>query len=103
MRYFSSSVPPSTSLASPLIVAEILLSADVFKVSNKAAIELGRGSGGGEPPAEGLRPVVGGRCDTQSWTRRDTFGFCRRLLVFLEEGLVVITIVGVLEYGVDGR
>lgn len=77
----------------------MLLKADVFKFSRSAARELDRGSGGGEPPPpEARRPlVVGGRCETQSWTSRDTLGFCRRLLVFLEEGLVVIIMVGVEE------
>jgi len=80
------------------MVADILLSADVFRFKSKAARELARGSGGGEPPPDPRRPlVVGGRCDTQSWTRRDTFGFWSRLVVFLEEGLVVIIIVGVEE------
>jgi len=78
-----------------LIVAEILLKAEVFKFSNRAAKEFERGWGGGEPPADPRRSlVVGGRCDTQSWTKRETFGFERRLLVFLEEGLVVIIMVG---------
>jgi hypothetical protein len=38
--------------------------------------------------------VVGGRCETQSWTRRETLGFETRLSVFLEEGFVVIIMVG---------
>jgi hypothetical protein len=37
---------------------------------------------------------AGGREDTQSWTRRLTLGFEMRLMVFFEEGLVVMTIVG---------
>jgi len=76
----------------------MLLKADVFRLSSSAAKEFDRASGGGELPPEGRRPLeVGGRWDTQSWTRRETLGFWRRLSVFLEEGLVVIIIVGVLE------
>jgi hypothetical protein len=86
----------------PLIVAEILLSALVFKLSKRVARLERLASGGGDPVrafsvvvAEPLRAVVvGGRCDTQSWTRRETLGFWTRLRVFFEEGLVVIIIVG---------
>jgi len=47
--------------------------------------------------------VVGGRCDAQSWTSNETCGFDMRFRVFLEEGLVVIIIVGAEEYGEVGR
>ena len=43
------------------------------------------------------------REDTQSWTRMLTCGFWMRLRVFLEEGFVVIIIVGEEANGVDGR
>ena len=33
---------------------------------------------------------VGGRAETQSWTRRLTLGFWRRLIVFLDDGFEVI-------------
>jgi hypothetical protein len=71
----------------------------VFKFSSKAASEDRDASGGGEPArspaaAEPRRLVVGGRCETQSWTRSETCGFDTRLSVFLEEGFVVIIIVG---------
>ncbi len=65
-------------------------------------------SGGGEP----LRPlalsafasvVTEGRWDTQSCTRRETFGLERRLWVLREEGLVVIMMTGEVVYGVAGR
>jgi len=36
----------------------------------------------------------GGREETQSCTRRDTFGLLRRLRVFLEVGFVVMMILG---------
>ena len=71
----------------------------MFKFNNSAARDDLEASGGGEPArspaaAEPLRLVVGGRWETQSWTRSDTCGFEIRLRVFLEEGLVVIIIVG---------
>jgi hypothetical protein len=37
---------------------------------------------------------AGGREETQSWTRRLTLGFEMRLVVFFEEGLVVMMMVG---------
>ena len=49
------------------------------------------------------RAVVGGRCETQSWTSRETCGLEIRFSVFLEEGLVVMIIVGEAEYGEEGR
>lgn len=39
----------------------------------------------------------------QSWTSSDTFGLTSRLLVFLDAGLVVMTMTGRDEYGDDGR
>ncbi len=85
---------------------------------------LDRCSGPGEPP-EARRPWVGGRWDTpntrhqyelaglfghfgdwgiiQSCTRRETFGLARRLLVFLDDGFVVMMMAGADEYGDDGR
>lgn len=90
-------MPLSTSLASPLIVTDILLNADVLRLRSKAAREEREASGGGEPFRSAVEPrrfVVGGRWDTQSWTRRETWGLEIRLRVFLEEGLVVIIIVG---------
>lgn len=55
---------------------------------------------------EGERPGwlrVGGRWDTQSWTRRETSGLSVRLRVLREDGGVVMMIVGPGEYGVEGR
>ena len=46
---------------------------------------------------------VGGRCETQSWTRRDTRGLFIRFVVFLDEGLVVIMMTGLGLKGVEGR
>lgn len=69
----------------------------MFKFSSKAAREDRDASGGGEPVREVVEPrraVVGGRCDTQSWTSRETCGLEIRFRVFLEEGFVVIIIVG---------
>lgn len=68
----------------------------MFRFSSRAARDEREASGGGEPvrSVEPRRLVVGGRCETQSWTRRETLGFETRLSVFLEEGFVVIIIVG---------
>ena len=46
---------------------------------------------------------MGGRCDTQSWTRRETRGLLMRLRVFLDDGFVVMMITGLGAKGVDGR
>jgi hypothetical protein len=83
------------------MVAEMLLMALVLRFRRREASEEREASGGGEPvrslteePRRAELLVVGGRCDTQSWTRRETLGLETRLRVFFEEGLVVITIVG---------
>lgn len=61
------------------------------------------------PSGEMLRELVGGRCETQSWTRRETEGLERRLMVFFEDGFVVMMIIGPWgsmlpdEKGVEGR
>lgn len=49
----------------------------------------------------GLR--VGGRWETQSWTRRETRGLFKRLSVFFEVGFVVMMITGDGLKGVKGR
>lgn len=87
-------------MASPLIVADMLLNALVFRFNSNVAREDREASGGGDPdrsPADIRRLVVGGRWDTQSCTRSETCGFDIRLRVFLEEGFVVIIIVGEFE------
>ncbi len=38
--------------------------------------------------------MLGGRVETQSWTRRLTLGFWRRLVVFLDEGFEVMMMKG---------
>jgi hypothetical protein len=56
------------------------------------------------PPDRRREVVVGGRWETQSCTRSETWGFVRRLAIFLEAGLVVITMTGSEgEYGEEGR
>lgn len=47
--------------------------------------------------------MVGGRCDTQSCTRSETLGFEIKFCVFLEDGLVVIIMVGFELYGEEGK
>lgn len=46
------------------------------------------------PGLERRREWVGGRWETQSWTKRETCGLERRLDIFLEAGLVVMMIKG---------
>jgi len=81
----------------------MLLKALVFRFSSSAAREDREASGGGEPVRsfEMVEPrraeEVGGRCETQSWTSSDTCGFDIKLIVFLEEGFVVIIMVGAVE------
>ena len=53
--------------------------------------------------------VVAGRCEIQSWTRRETLGLEMRLEVLRDEGFVVMMMVGFKEdegegeNGVEGR
>jgi hypothetical protein len=77
----------------------------VFKFSNNAAREEREASGGGDPVLSAVEPrrFVGGRCETQSWTRIETCGLVIRFSVFLEDGLVVIIMVGELLCGEVGR
>ena len=80
-----------------MIVAEILLKALVFRFSSsEAKLDLAA-SRGGEPALSAVdprRPLVGGRWETQSWTRRETFGLDIRFKVFFDAGFVVMMIVG---------
>lgn len=46
------------------------------------------------PSGEMEREFVGGRWETQSWTRRETEGLESRFTVFFEDGLVVMIMVG---------
>lgn len=46
------------------------------------------------PSGDVERFVLGGRWETQSWTRRLTLGFDKRLSVFLDEGFVVMIMIG---------
>lgn len=81
-----------------------LTAAEFMLISIVAKLELRA------PIGELSRPVVGGREETQSWTRRETLGFWRRLRVFFEEGLEVMRMMGpevgrvvVEEKGCEGR
>lgn len=79
------------------MVVEILESALVLRLRSRLASDDRVAAGGGEPsrsPVEGFGARVGGRWDTQSWTRREIRGLVRRWLVLREEGLVVMIIVG---------
>lgn len=96
LHHASSSEPDSRKRAVPVIVVEILESALVFRSRRKLARDERVAAGGGEPsrwpPGFGAR--VGGRWDTQSWTKRDTRGLDKRWFVLRESGFVVIIIVG---------
>jgi hypothetical protein len=76
----------------------------VFKFASNMAREEREASAGGDPARSRFEgAVTGGRCDTQSCTRRETFGFETRLWVLRDAGFVVIMIVGEEVYGVEGR
>lgn len=103
LHHFSSSLPCSIIRAVPLIVVLILLNALVLRFSKRLA-KLDRvACGGGEPSRVGSGVRVGGRCETQSWTSKDTRGLLIRFRVFFEDGLVVMMITGVGSKGVEGR
>lgn len=60
--------------------------------------------GGGRPLRHRISMVKRGRCRhsggqsvIQSWTRRETLGLMRRLLVFLDDGFVVMMMAGAVE------
>ena len=67
------------------MVVDILDNALVLRFKSKLAKEERVAAGGGDPsrPLTGAR--VGGRCETQSCTNRETRGFAERLRVFLED------------------
>ena len=93
-------MPVSTNLALPLIVALMLDNSLVFRFASKVAkLDLAI-SGGGDPDR---LDVVGGLCETQSWTRSETRGLERRLRVFCDWREVVMIIEGSGVYGVLGR
>jgi hypothetical protein len=79
-----------------VIVVLILLSALVLRFNNKLARLLRVAAAGGllSLPVAARGVVVGGRCDTQSWTRRETLGFESKFLAFSDWALVVIMMVG---------
>lgn len=87
------------------MVAEILDRASLFKLASRVARELrccsGKAVDGGDE--ESVVCAVGGRWETQSWTRRETFGFETRLCVLRDAGLVVMIMVGEEVNGVNGR
>ena len=80
------------------MVAEMEPMAEVFMPISRVARELCWFL---RPSGETERAFVGGRCETQSWTRRETEGFERRFRVLREEGLVVIIMVGAEDRGED--
>lgn len=104
LHHFSSSVPRSRNRACPVIVVEMDERALVFRLRSKEAREERVAAGGGEPErcgCWGWKLRVGGRWETQSWTRRETLGLERRLRVFRDNGFVVIIMVGPEEEGVE--
>jgi hypothetical protein len=87
-----------------LIVVLILDKLAVFMPSSSSARLPERGPGRcGDGDRWPGWESVGGRCETQSWTRRETSGLSARLSVLRLEGGVVMMIVGVEEYGVEAR
>lgn len=81
----------------------MLLSAALFKLVKNALRDDGCGACDGSAGKacvrvgeveNGLVEEMEGRCDTQSWTSRETRGFEVRLCVFLVPGCVVITMTG---------
>lgn len=89
--------------AMPLMVVLMRLSEAVFMPRRSSASEPERGAcraGDGERPGW-LR--VGGRCEIQSWTRRETRELDSRLWVLRDEGGVVMMMTGVRENGVLGK
>lgn len=93
MHHLSSGVPDARTCADPLIVAEMEETAVLFICMSIWAREL-RGPPVGLRSRSAPERVFGGREETQSWTRSETFGLLRRLEVFFEEGFEVITIAG---------
>ena len=84
----------------------MLLRALVFRFSSRLArLDLVAAAGGlpSLPAVAELRDVVGGRCETQSWTRRLTCGLERRFCVLSDWALVDMMIVGWEKWGEDGR
>lgn len=76
-----------------MIVVEMLDRALVLRLRSKLASEDRVAAGGGEP-SRPLGARVGGRWDTQSWTRRETRGLDCRFSVFRDDGFVVMMITG---------
>jgi hypothetical protein len=76
----------------------MLESAEVFMLRSRVAREERVAAAGGLPLRWVLLELevcaVGGRCETQSCTSRETRGLERRLRVFRERALVVIIITG---------
>ena len=81
----------------------MLLKALVFMFKRRLARLERVACGGGDPSRAGSGARVGGRCDTQSWTSKETRGLLMRLRVFFEAGLVVMMMVGCGLKGVKGR
>lgn len=77
------------------MVVEMLDKALVLRLRSRLASDDRLAAGGGEPSRpSGFGARVGGRCETQSWTRRERRGLERRWFVFRDAGFVVIMIVG---------
>jgi hypothetical protein len=105
LHHRSSSEPDSTNRAVLVMVAEMLESALVLRLTSKLAREERVAAGGGDPsraPA-GFGARVGGRWETQSCTRRETRGLIRRCVILRDAGLVVMIMVGCGSKGVEGR
>ena len=77
------------------MVVEIEESAEVLILRSRLArLDLVAAAGGLPDLSPTDADAVGGRCDTQSWTKSETRGLCIRFCVFRDWALLVIMMTG---------